>query len=448
MQAVPRADVFGLAGTTLDGKFAIHEIVDVGGASTVYRATQLALKRSVAIKVHQAPPDLSERARARYCQDFEREARTLAQLANPHIVQVIDFGVAQMPSGDRTPWMALEWLDGPSLATMIDRADPAVPNDPAGILALLAPVFEALACAHAAGIAHRDVKPANIVSASTTDGRRTLKLVDFGIAKPMGEGESVGTGLTHTTAVLVSFTIGYASPEQVGGSRTGPWTDVHAMGLIVCELLARRRVFDASDRAEVAAQVLAPVRPTPAALGIDAGSWEKPLARALAIRPPDRFANAREMFVALEESLSGASALPLSAAAIFSDAEPRPDTTPETDEMAIATTRDPRPHRSRSTALGIALGLPLAVVAGVLSALAVRHTPSAGTVAAPPHVSPPISTPPPAPLPVPTVVSPEPVAPSVPVVVEAPPEHATTRPSRPRRAVHPARPDRVRVRVD
>ena len=111
------ADRFGLVDTTLADRYRVEGLVAEGGFASVYRASQLALDRLVAIKVLKTPAELDEAARARFGERFASEARTIAHLRHAHIVDVYDFGVTRMPSGEVAPWMALEWLDGETLET-------------------------------------------------------------------------------------------------------------------------------------------------------------------------------------------------------------------------------------------------------------------------------------------------------------------------------------------
>src|SRR4029079_13513941 len=114
-------DRFGLAGTTLGGRYRVERVVAEGGFAVVYRAQQIALDRPVALKVLKTPPGLGDAARVRFESRFATEARTIAKLQHPYIVDVYDYGVSPMPSGESAPWMALEWLDGETLESELDR---------------------------------------------------------------------------------------------------------------------------------------------------------------------------------------------------------------------------------------------------------------------------------------------------------------------------------------
>jgi serine/threonine-protein kinase len=299
-------DRFGLAGQRLDNKYDVEGEVAEGGFGVVYRGKHRALQTSVAIKVLKMPAEFSEAARTEFAKKFLAEAQTLAQLQHPAIVRALDFGVSPMPSGETAPWMVLEWVEGQSLHAWL-AARGGRPCTPEETLALLRPVFEALAVAHDHGIAHRDIKPANIMIPAVTPGRSmrgygpAARVLDFGIAKAMRPEETSGSGATRTASGLLAFSLQYAAPEQVGATRTGPWTDVHALALVLTEMLTGRRPYPGTDNMEITMSVLSPTRPTPAAFGVDAGPWEPVLARALAVRPTDRYSHAAEMLQALEE---------------------------------------------------------------------------------------------------------------------------------------------------
>ncbi len=214
---------------------------------------------------------------------------------------MIDFGASPMPVGEAAPWMVLEWLHGITLEQDFDSCR-GHGRPPAEVLSLLRPVLDALVHAHDEGIAHRDIKPGNIMLVANRRNEVTVKLLDFGIAKSMAKGERASGGLTATRSGLPAFSPLYAAPEQLSGARTGPWTDVHAMALVLCEALLGGPVYSQDDSTALYAEVLSPVRPTPAKFGVDIGPWEPVLQRALAVRPDQRYGHMRE----LVEALTGA----------------------------------------------------------------------------------------------------------------------------------------------
>lgn len=300
-------DPFGLLGATLDTKYEVSACMAEGGFAVVYRALHVGLHKPVALKVLKVPSDLSNEHRRTYLEKFAQEARLIAALDHPAIVRVLDFGVA--PLGDRsdTPWMALEWLDGTTLEQVLESRR-GQPMEPAAVFALMEPVIDALACAHESGVVHRDLKPANLMRVTGRRGEAVLKVLDFGIAKTVeAEDRDVHvSGATRTSTALIAFSPHYAAPEQITGMRTGPWTDVHALALVLVEMLCGRPPYLGDDPAELYAAALAAVRPTPAALGVDVGAWESVLAQALAFKPSDRFADAKAFLDALRATLPDA----------------------------------------------------------------------------------------------------------------------------------------------
>jgi serine/threonine-protein kinase len=271
----------------------------------VYRAQQVALDRKVALKVLKPPANYDERAQIEFRERFAAEAKTIARLKHPHIVDVYDFGVTPMPSGAPAAWMALEWVDGETLETWLSRrrgqSPKPEPMDAAQALALLRPVLQALTFAHRQGIVHRDLKPGNIMVTSVGH-ERSLRVLDFGIAKIVAADEETGTGRTRTGSVP-AFSPAYAAPEQVTFSRTGPRTDVHGLALILTELLTDEEPYSNPD-ASAYEQVMDTSRPTPQAKGRDVGPVETVLAKALALAPAARFRNAGELLEALENAVA------------------------------------------------------------------------------------------------------------------------------------------------
>jgi len=410
----PRADdAFALVGTTLQDKFRIDAVVAEGGFGVVYRAVHLALGREVAVKVLKTPEGMEGTRREEFIQQFAAEAKTIARLDHPSIVQVLDFGSADMPSGEPAAFMVLEWLTGKTLQDALNERRGRGGRTPAEALGLLRDVIEAVASAHEAGIAHRDLKPANIMLVSARRGP-AVRLLDFGIAKVMAPDEVAGGGHTHTRSSQSSFSPHYASPEQLTSARTGPWTDVHALGLIVTELLTDRAPYVGQTLTALFASVLASARPTPARLGVDVGAWEPVIARALSLRPDDRWTNARALLDALDGALADARHLPLDAT-LPSPAEAdlvatrpvhaAPEEKPSTlSPASVSKPAAGRAGQARSRLIrALAVGAALAGLGLFARALLTDHHPPA-----PPHA---------ARRPAPTVVAPPVVAPVAPPVV-------------------------------
>jgi serine/threonine-protein kinase len=296
------ADPFGLVGTRLDGKYAVEAVVAEGGFGVVYRCAHTDLQKTVALKVLKIPSHHAPAARGEFFRKFANEARTIARIEHEAIVRVLDFGSTIMPSGDLAPWMALEWLEGRTLERDLDARSETgfAGRSPIECLALLHPVIEAVALAHEEGIAHRDIKPGNLMLVTNRRGEVRLKLLDFGVAKVMTDDDRTPTlGQTSTQAHLQMFSLEYAAPEQMSGTRTGPWTDVHALSLVLSEMLTGEQPYDGEDSVEIFSEALSRLRPTPGRRGLDVGPWEAVLQRSLALRPADRFPDAGSFLKAL-----------------------------------------------------------------------------------------------------------------------------------------------------
>jgi serine/threonine-protein kinase len=258
------------------------ELIASGGMADVYGAHDDLLERRVAIKVlaerFSGDPEIRER--------FAREARIAARLSNePNVVTIFD--VADV---EGRPAIVMEFLPGGTLADRmrLGRVSPAL------ALAWLGQAGRALDAAHAAGVVHRDVKPANLML--TEDGE--LRVTDFGIARIAGD-----VSLTSVGTIL--GTSGYMSPEQaVGGTATAA-SDRYALAVVAFELIAGRRPYTAETfAAEAAAHATAPI---PAATSVDRSlpvAIDAILARGLAKDPTDRFRSCAEMVASLKEAFA------------------------------------------------------------------------------------------------------------------------------------------------
>ena len=294
-------DVYGIVGSLIDGKYRVEAAVADGGFGVVYRAEHASLHTPVALKLLRLPEGLEESVRDEFFARFAEEARMTARLDHPAIVRVIDFGVSTVMSGERVPWMALEWLEGRTLAEHLEARRGRGGVKPTEALATLRPALEAVAWAHARGVVHRDLKPSNLM---LVDGVVPLRVLDFGIARTVDTPVSPPSGETRSRSSTRAFSPAYASPEQLGGTRTGPWTDVHALGLIFTELLTDEAPYDAGDDPDtllsLTLSALSTERPTPARRDVDVGPWEPVIARAVSLRPGDRYPDAGALLAALD----------------------------------------------------------------------------------------------------------------------------------------------------
>ncbi|MEZ4371255.1 MAG: serine/threonine-protein kinase [Polyangiaceae bacterium] len=277
----------------LDGRYRLERELGEGGSGRVFAATHIALESQVAVKVLNLPANLSVEQHARRLDDFLEEARTLTRLRHPNIVTAIDLGVVEV-DGVLRPYFVMELCQGLSLRDFIE--------DHGGVgLAvawqLVEPLVRAVAHAHRLGVVHRDIKPGNVMlDTHPEDGSWVPKLIDFGVAKAIQVDVEPGTGRTQTTSGASPYTPAYAAPEQVVGGRTGPWTDVHALGLLFIELVTGMPAYDGEDPRM---RVIDGNRPSASAHGVDVGAFAPVLERAVSLKPQDRYRDAGELLTAL-----------------------------------------------------------------------------------------------------------------------------------------------------
>jgi hypothetical protein len=253
-----------------------------GGMGSIYRATDTSLGRAVAIKVLDDRYAEDENIRAR----FTREALAAARLSgNPHIVTIYDVG-----EHHERPYIVMEYLGGGSLEERMRDGGPVSTNQ---ALDWLEQAANALDAAHAEGVVHRDVKPANLL----LDRRGHVHVADFGIASAAGL-----ASLTQTGTVL--GTASYLSPEQAKGERSTPASDLYSLAVVGFELMTGRRPFEAdSIAAEAAAHVTGEI-PSVCDVNPQAPCELDPVfAKALAKDPQARYTSAAEFVAALRHAL-------------------------------------------------------------------------------------------------------------------------------------------------
>ena len=218
-----------LIGRMLDRRYHVRSRIAHGGMATVYLATDTRLERQVALKVMHA-----ELARdADFVARFIGEAKSVARLSHPNIVQVFDQG-----SDGQFLYLSMEYVPGRTLRSLLRERNWLTWPE---ALEVMDPMLSALAAAHRAGIVHRDVKPENVLL--TGDGR--VKVVDFGLARAQA-----ATG--NTRAGLIIGTVAYIAPEQVTGGVTDVRTDVYASGVLLWEMLSGRQPYTGESPLAVA----------------------------------------------------------------------------------------------------------------------------------------------------------------------------------------------------
>ena len=300
------------------GPYEIESTLGAGGMGEVYRARDTRLDRTVAIKVLAAhlssSPELKQR--------MEREARSISSLNHPTICQLYDIG-----SQDGTDYLVMEFLEGETLAERL-RKGPLPLNE---ILKIGIAVAEALAVAHRNGIVHRDLKPGNIM---LTRGR--AKLMDFGLAKPLGLQSAVpGSGAAPsftaaatlsgasplsplTTAGSVIGTIQYMSPEQIEGKEADARSDIFALGAVLYEMAAGKRPFAGKSQLSLASSILEaePQRITDLSPQTPP-AFEHVVTSCLQKSPEDRFLAAHDIKIELQWIATERSSPPTPANAVL-----------------------------------------------------------------------------------------------------------------------------------
>jgi serine/threonine protein kinase len=265
------------------GHFRIVRKIGEGGMGVVYEAWDERLGRAVAIKTIRGTGE-SEEARKR----LWREARSLARVSHPHVCQLFDAG-----EDGETLFLVLELLEGQSLAGRLA----AGPLPVSETVEVARQILEALDALHGLHIVHRDLKPSNVFL--TPHG---VKLLDFGLARSAGAAPRGDAECTQSTPLTApgSFvgTPQYMAPEQVGGQEAGPAADIFAAGCILYEMLAGRRAFDGASLVDVLYAVLHH-NPPPLAGSREIEALDQVIRRALAKRPQDRYASARETLEAV-----------------------------------------------------------------------------------------------------------------------------------------------------
>ncbi|HMA34015.1 MAG TPA: protein kinase, partial [Chloroflexia bacterium] len=274
-----------LTGKTL-GRYRVLERIGRGGMAEVYKGYQASLDRYVAIKVLHAFLLEEEGSRER----FRREARAVAALRHPHIVQVFDFD----DEGEEY-FMVMEFVDGPNLKTVLqEQAKAGQRLGLARMGEILTGIGGALGYAHTQGMIHRDVKPHNIMFTAT--GQPLL--TDFGIAKIVSNSNVSASGaLTGTPA--------YMSPEQGRGAAVDARTDIYSLGVVLYEMVTGRVPFDADTPFAVVIKHINDPLPLPRSIDATIPEpLERVVLKAMAKAPEDRFQTAAELVQATQDAIA------------------------------------------------------------------------------------------------------------------------------------------------
>jgi eukaryotic-like serine/threonine-protein kinase len=220
-----------LLGQVLGERYQLRRRLGQGGGGLVYEAEHIPLGHRVALKVLQ--PQASESPEA--TERFRREALALSRLRHPYALKLYDYGETQ----EGIPWIAMEWLEGETLAERLRRQGALPPGE---VIALLGQLCEVLAEAHEKGIIHRDLKPQNIMLVPLLSGGGSLaKLLDFGLSAVLFE-------ISMTSPELVSGTPRYMAPEQWEGlASSDARSDIYSLGVIAYQCLSGRTPFEADS---------------------------------------------------------------------------------------------------------------------------------------------------------------------------------------------------------
>lgn len=240
-----------VAGVVLDGRYRLERLVARGGMSEIWRARHKLLDRPVALKFVRVDGDDARRL-------LIEEARILAALRDPAIVEVYDCGLLD---GD-LPYLAMEYIDAPTLRAALD-AQGSLAIDEA--VAVISSIARGVHAAHERGIVHRDIKPENILYAPDGAAGPAVKLIDFGISHRTDDARRVGS---------ISGTPAYMAPEQIRGERADRAVDVWALGVTLYELVAGAVPFEGPNVSATLNAALEGHIPFPRqARGLDGALW-------------------------------------------------------------------------------------------------------------------------------------------------------------------------------
>jgi eukaryotic-like serine/threonine-protein kinase len=344
------------AGAVISGRYELGDRLGSGGMSSVYRATDQVLERTVAVKILAEHLSDDEKFIAR----FRREALAVAKLIHPNIVQVYDTGVDQ----DRH-FIVMEYVEGRSGAQLLQTQGRIGPES---AVEIGVQACAGLDYAHKQGIIHRDVKPGNLMVIGGPAGRRspgssahdpptgelTVKLTDFGIARAAEQ-----TRLTQVGSVV--GTAAYLSPELARGEEPTPGADVYALGVVIYQLLTARLPWEGTTLAELAMrrESEVPLPPTTYDSSVP-DTLSDAVLRALAGEPAARYGTARVLAQALRAGLSGSAPPPPDAAEaptralggtaqtrVLPSDEPITPPVPAPVRRPLPERREPRPRATR-----------------------------------------------------------------------------------------------------
>ncbi|MCU1277609.1 MAG: serine/threonine protein kinase with repeat, partial [bacterium] len=282
-----------MLGKTIAERYHLVEKIGQGGSGTIYRGEHTTLKKRVAVKVLHAQLSTDDTALER----FRREATTVAELDNDHILQVIDFG----RTDDNRLFFAMEFLEGEPLTKTIERERQLTIDRSVDILTQ---TCEGLIEAHRLGYIHRDLRPRNVFLVNRRGRADFVKVLDFGLAKlilPDAEAKQTAMGMTFGDPR-------YMSPEQARGEKLDPRSDIYSLGAIAFEMLTGSPPYTGSGTFEILQQHLDAPVPKVRDRRSDCPAWlDAVVQRALAKKPDGRFASVDKLVEALRAQAGSSS---------------------------------------------------------------------------------------------------------------------------------------------
>jgi serine/threonine-protein kinase len=269
------------------GRYELRRVLGKGAMGVVYEGFDPTLSRRVAVKTILKSVALDDETERAYGERFVREAKAVARLNHPHIVQVFDFGME-----NEAAYLVMEFIQGQELRDLFAGGERFEAGE---CVRIMGELLDALDFAHEAGVIHRDVKPANVM----LDAQRRVKLADFGVARVQDSDRSAAGTMVGTPAFM--------SPEQIQGGKIDRRTDIFSAGTILYQLLTGEQPFKGEGAWTVAKQIMQDEPPSPSTVVKSVSpAFDAIVEKALAKSPAQRFATAREFAAALRGTLSGA----------------------------------------------------------------------------------------------------------------------------------------------
>lgn len=272
-----------MVGKVLNSRYELEQLIGTGGMADVYRARDNLLGRTVAVKI--LHPQFAKDPV--FIERFRHEAQAAANLNQPNIVNVFDWGIE-----GSTYYIVMEYVEGRDLKAIIIAGGPLLPER---AVEIAMSICLALDAAHSNGIVHRDIKPQNIIV--TNEGQ--IKVMDFGIARSAG-----GSAMTQTGTIM--GTAQYISPEQAQGRAADPRSDLYSLGVVLYEMLTGRVPFDGENPVAIAYKHVREDPLPPSLINPDISPELEAVAmKALSKNPENRYQTAMEMRSDLERCLEG-----------------------------------------------------------------------------------------------------------------------------------------------